>query len=123
YMHLTTVFEKFSDDNIRRVTGENEIDAVTAPSKIYEPSFTFSGGEDPRQPAVSMSQFAAKQYTKWLSLLTGQFFRLPSESEWEYACRAGSTTAFSFGDDPEQLGEYAWYYDNADDSTHPVGTK
>ncbi|MEM9351538.1 MAG: SUMF1/EgtB/PvdO family nonheme iron enzyme [Planctomycetota bacterium] len=99
------------------------VDAVTSPTPLYDPSFTYWVGEEDNQPAVTMTQFAARQYTKWLSGIVGREYRLPSETEWEYAARAGTQTAYSFGDNAERLGDYAWFADNAEEETHPVGSK
>ncbi len=101
----------------------DNLDGVTAPTPLYEPSQTYSAGEEPDQPAVTMTQYAARQYTKWLSAITGRNYRLPSEVEWEYAARAGTTTPYSFGDDPAELDEYAWYDDNSAYELQSVGSK
>ncbi len=75
------------------------------------------------KPVVYVSWHDAVAFCDWLSAWTGDSYRLPTEAEWEYACRAGTTTAYSFGDNKGDLGLYAWYDANSEARTHPVGEK
>jgi formylglycine-generating enzyme required for sulfatase activity len=76
-----------------------------------------------RFPVEQVSWDDAKEFCAKLSRLTGHNCDLPTEAEWEYACRAGTTTRYSFGDSPNQLKDHAWYDGNSSGRTHEVGTK
>ncbi|MFN7255598.1 MAG: SUMF1/EgtB/PvdO family nonheme iron enzyme [Microcystis sp.] len=78
---------------------------------------------NPQNPVEKVSWNDAQAFCQKLSQITGKTYRLPTEAEWEYACRGGTTTRFYFGDDANQLGDYAWYEGNSGGTTHPVGQK
>ena len=82
--------------------------------------YAFKG---PANPVDSASWNEAVEFCRKLSEKTGKTVRLPTEAEWEYACRAGTKTRFSFGDSEGALGDYAWYMGNSGNKTQPVGRK
>ena len=120
------VFDQFAfNKNLSKPPGANNngngADAVTRPTPPYaDPTFGYGRKG---HPIISIAHHAAMEFCRWLSAKTGKLYRLPTEAEWEYACRAGTKTAYNFGAVPIKLSEYAWFRMNSQDEPHVVGLK
>jgi len=98
-----TMSEGRLDPEIVYANNMNAVDAITGPTPPFgNPDQGWGSGD---RPAITMSHYAAQTYCQWLSMVTGKKYRLPTEAEWEYACRGGTESPYYFEGDPKRLSE------------------
>jgi formylglycine-generating enzyme required for sulfatase activity len=107
---------------------QSQYEKVMGTNPSYFQGDNVANVDSSNHPVEMVSWEEAVEFCKRLSELpeekaAGRVYRLPTEAEWEYACRAGTTTKYSFGDDDGQLGKYAWYVGHSNRKTHPFGEK
>ncbi len=123
YQETMTAKKDFFEQEQEKKEAEQskkDVDAITGPTPVYG-DLTMGYGK--KHPAMGMTWYNTTVFCKWLSRKTGRKYRLPTEAEWEYACRAGTTNIFGFGNDQKQLADFAWSDDNSDGETHEVAKK
>ena len=98
-----------------------DVDAVSGATAPYV-DMSFGMGVE-GYPAISMTQLTASKFCEWLTAMTGNYYRLPTEAEWEYAARAGSDSLYHFGNSIDSLTKYAWYEKNSNGKYQRVGQK
>lgn len=116
FMHDMEISDNSYDPNLQGV------DAITRPTPEYI-DVSLGLGRHGGYPVVNVTNYAAIMFAKWLYKKTGHFYRLPTEAEWEYAARAGTSDAYYFGNDMSQMDQYAWYKENSGEKYQKVGLK
>lgn len=123
YQETGTAKKEFAEDQVAQKTeAENAagVNAITGPTPVYG---DMTMGYSKKHPAIGATWHNATTFCKWLAQKTGKKYRLPTEAEWEYAARAGTTNAFGVCDSAAGLKDYAWYKDDANSELHAVATK
>ena len=116
------LYELFLDRTVDHIKGAKgnidlDIDGISGATTPYV-NYNKNG-----YPIINVTQFAASQFCKWLTAKTGNYYRLPTEAEWEYACRGGEQGAYSFGNRSKTINEHAWYKKNSEGKIHKGGQK
>jgi len=120
YYNETVTARKDNLDAGEKKEEKKQVDAVSGPTPVYG---ELSMGYGKMNPAMGMTWYNAVNFCKWVSKKTGRTYRLPTEAEWEYACRAGTSNIYGYTNNPEELKDFAWYDDNSDGETHQVAQK
>ncbi len=119
-LYIDRKVDSLSRSNVKNPQVIIDVDGVTGASIPYIDMSAGMGKGD--HPAINISQHAASTFCEWLTAMTGHYYRLPTEAEWEYACRAGTNNDYHF-DRTEIIDDYAWYKKNSNKVYHPVGQK
>jgi len=120
YLYLNREIDKEKNTNSEREIN-TDIDAISGATVPYIDMSLGMGTKG--YPVANITHVAASKFCEWLSSKTGYFYRLPTEAEWEYACKAGTDTKYSFGDDEKLLKDYAWYDENSNGRYQKGGQK